>query len=144
MLKKSITYTDYEGITRTEDFYFNLSKAEVLEMNYSKTGGYERWIRQIVDAEDTDTMMKTIKDVIMRSYGRISLDGKRFIKSKEMSEEFTQTEAYSELLVELMQGNGENISEFMNGIASWAKDANAQNRSDDGKVTVATIGAPNA
>lgn len=115
MLKKTITYTDYDGQTRTEDFYFNLTRAELTEMELSATGGLEATINHIVNARDGARIVALFKDLILRSYGQKSLDGKRFIKSAELSEEFSQTEAYVELFMELST-NAEAAAAFVNGI----------------------------
>lgn len=115
MLKKAITYKDYNGVERTEDFYFNLSKAELMEMEMGVSGGFKQYLQRIVNADDTPKLIKEFKDIIMRSYGEKSPDGKRFVKSKELSEAFSQTEAYSELFIELL-GDAKKAAEFMNGI----------------------------
>ena len=103
MLKKTIAYKDYDNNDRVEDFYFNLSKAEILEMEYGTTGGMTKIIEQMVATQDTARIMKMFKEIIMRAYGEKTLDGKRFVKSPELAEAFTQTEAYSELFMELVQ-----------------------------------------
>ena len=115
MLKKSITYTDYDGIQRTEDFYFNLNKAELIEMQASSSGGMEKMLQKIVRENDTKRLIEIFKDIITRSYGEKSIDGKRFIKSKEATEAFMQTEAYVELFMELAT-NDKSASEFINGV----------------------------
>ena len=115
MLKKTITYTDYNGTERTEDFYFNLSKAEAMELEMGTTGGLTETINRIVAAQDSPSIIKIFKDFILRAYGEKSLDGKRFIKSPEISEAFSQTEAYSQLFMELAT-NAEAAAEFVNGI----------------------------
>jgi hypothetical protein len=115
MLKKTIKYTDYNGVERTEDFYFNLSKAELTEMEMSVQGGFAEKINRIVAAEDAPSIIETFKDLILKSYGEKSEDGKRFIKSKELSEIFAQTEAYSELFMELAT-DSEAAAAFVNGI----------------------------
>ena len=101
MLKKRIKYTDYDGNVREEDFYFNLSKAELTEMELSTLGGMEKRINRIVSAQDTRQIVEVFKDIILRSYGEKLLDGKRFIKNEELSTAFSQTEAYTELFMEL-------------------------------------------
>lgn len=101
MLKKTITYTDYNGVERTEDFYFNLSKAEVIEMETSVDGGYGEWLQKIVEEKRGSRIMEAFKKLILKSYGEKSLDGRTFVKSEEMSTNFSQTEAYSELFMEL-------------------------------------------
>ena len=115
MLKKTIKYTDYDGNEREEDFYFNLSKAEVTEMELSKEGGMSEYIKKISAAQNAPELIKLFKEIIMKSYGEKSLDGKRFIKNKELTEAFTQTEAYSELFVELAS-NADEAVKFINGI----------------------------
>lgn len=115
MLKKTIKYTDYNGETREEDFYFNLSKAEVTEMELSKEGGMSEYIKKISAAQNAPELIKLFKEIITKSYGEKSLDGKRFIKNKELTEAFTQTEAYSELFVELAS-NADEAVKFINGI----------------------------
>ena len=115
MLKKTITYTDYNGVERTEDKYFNLSKAEIMEMEMSTAGGFAEMVQGIVKAQDAPAIMKIFKDIILKSYGEKSPDGKRFIKSKELSDEYSQTEAYSDLFMELCT-NAEASAAFINGI----------------------------
>lgn len=115
MLKKKITYTDYNGTERTEDFYFNLTKAEIMEMELGTSGGLAEMIQRIVDAQDAPSIIKVFKDLILKAYGEKSPDGKRFIKSKEISESFSQTEAYSQLFMELATDSVA-AAEFVNGI----------------------------
>ena len=115
MLKKTITYTDYNGNERTEDFYFNLTKAEIMEMEMSTNGGMAERLQRIVAAQDAPEIIKEFKDLILRSYGQKSLDGKRFIKNDELRDEFSQTEAYSQLFMELAT-NDKEAAAFINGI----------------------------
>ena len=124
MLKKTITYHDYNGVEYTQDFYFNLSKAEIMEMELGTTGGLAEMIQKIVAAQDAPSIIKVFKDLILKSYGEKSADGKSFIKSDEISTAFSQTEAYSELFMELAT-NAEAAAAFVNGIvpAEMAKEA---------------------
>lgn len=115
MLKKTITYTDYNGVERTEDFYFNLTKAEVMEMEMSTSGGLSEMINKIVATQDAPAIIKIFKDIILKSYGEKSLDGKKFVKSEELSNAFSQTEAYSMLFMELATDT-EAASNFINAI----------------------------
>ena len=115
MLKKTITYTDYNGSERTEDFYFNLTKAEVMEMELSVNGGLAEMIRKIIASQDTPSLVKIFKDLVLRAYGEKSADGKRFIKNEELKNEFVQTEAYSQLFMELAT-DADAASNFVNGI----------------------------
>ena len=115
MLVKTMTYTDYNGEERTEDFYFNLTRAEVTEMELSTVGGLSETIQRITKSKDIPAIMDIFKDLILKSYGQKSPDGKRFIKSKALSEEFSQTEAYSDLFMELAT-NSTAAAAFVNGI----------------------------
>ena len=115
MLKKIITYTDYNGVGRTEPFYFNLSKAELMEMELGVTGGMTEMLDKIIAAKDAPSLMKTFKEMIMKAYGVKSDDGKRLIKSEELSIAFTQTEAYSVLFMELITDD-KAAADFVNGI----------------------------
>lgn len=106
MLKKTIIYHDYDGNERSENFYFNLSKAEVMEMEFSFTGGMTNVIEQMVNTQDTARIMELFKKIIMAAYGEKSADGKRFMKigpdGRRLAEGFVETEAYSELFMELV------------------------------------------
>ena len=115
MLKKTITYTDYNGTERTEDFYFNLSKAEVMEMEMGIDGGLTEMINKIVAAKDAPAIIKIFKELILKAYGEKSADGKRHIKSGELSTAFSQTEAYSNLFMELAT-DADAAAKFVNGI----------------------------
>lgn len=115
MLKKTVTYTDYNGVERTEDFYFNLSQAEVVEMELGMTGGLSATINRLIETQDSAAIIKIFKDLVLKAYGEKSLDGKRFIKSEEISTAFSQTEAYSQLFVEFAT-NANSAVEFFNGI----------------------------
>lgn len=123
MLKKTITYKDYNGVDRTEDFYFNLSKAEVLEMEMSTSGGLAEMITRIVAAQDQPAIIKVFKDLILKAYGEKSADGKRFIKNDELAIAFSQTEAYSELFMELAT-DADAAAKFVNGIVPNDTDIN--------------------
>ena len=115
MYRKTMTYTDYNGEERTEDFYFNLTKAEITEMELLTEGGLKEKIERITKAKDVPEIIKLFKELIMKAYGIKSPDGKRFIKTEKLSEEFSQTEAYSDLFIELATDSGA-ASEFVNGI----------------------------
>ena len=128
MIKKTISYTDYNGKLRQEDFYFNYSRAEIIEMQAKHNGGLEKHLKDIANSENGGEIIATVKDFILSAYGKKSDDGKRFFKSPEISKEFEESEAYSELLTEfvmdLMDGNGEKVAEFANGLVSSSGIAN--------------------
>ena len=115
MLKKTITYIDYNGTERKEDFYFNLSKAEIMEMEMGTTGGMVEMINKIVAAQDAPAIIDMFKKMILKAYGEKSADGKRFIKSEELSTAFSQTEAYSIIFMELIT-DADASAKFIEGI----------------------------
>lgn len=115
MLKITKTYEDYNDNERTEDFYFNLTKAEIMEMEMSTNGGLAEMIQRIVAAQDGPSIMKLFKDLILKAYGQKSPDGKRFIKNDAIKEEFAQTEAYSMIFMELAT-DADAAAKFVNGI----------------------------
>lgn len=115
MLKKTITYKDYNDVERTEDFYFNLTKAELMEMELSTSGGLTEMVGRIVAAQDAPSIIKVFKDLILKAYGEKSPDGKHFIKSDTISTAFSQTEAYSILFMELAT-DADAAAKFVNGI----------------------------
>lgn len=115
MIKWPITYTNYNDETVTEDFYFNLSRAEVLDMDISANGAYAAYLQGIVDKRDGKKLAEEFKHLILASYGEKSADGRRFVKSKELSEAFSQTEAYVELYMQLAT-DGDACQKFVQGI----------------------------
>lgn len=125
MIKKTITYKDFNGETRTEPFYFHLSRAELVEMEASTIGGYKAMVEKAAREGDTPTLFKVVKEFVLKSYGIKSLDGKRFEKSPEILASFEQSEAYSELLMELM-GDDTAASAFINGIVSSASSSKSE------------------
>lgn len=114
MFKKTIKYTDYDGNERSEDFYFNLTKAEMVKMEL-RANGMQEMIKRITEAEDSYRVAELVEDIICRSYGEKSVDGKRFVKNQEIMDAFKATDAYSELFMELLQ-NADAAAEFVNGI----------------------------
>lgn len=116
MLKKTITYPDYNGVDRTEDFYFNLTKAEIMEMEMGTTGGLAEMITKIVQTQDAPAIIKIFKELILKAYGEKSADGKRFEKKNGvLAEAFAETEAYSQLFMELAT-DADAAAAFVNGI----------------------------
>lgn len=120
MYIKTIEYKDYDGNMRKEDFYFNLSEAEIMEMQLSKEGGFDQWITRIANAQNTPELIKLFKSLILMTYGEKSLDGKSFIKidpvtGRKLSEQFEQTAAYSVLFMQLAT-NTEAATEFINKV----------------------------
>ncbi len=119
MLSKDIKYTDYNGVEREEKFLFNLSKAELMEMELGTSGGLAEMIKNIVATQDTPSIIKIFKELVLKAYGEKSPDGKRFIKIDEkgnpLSIAFSQTEAYSNLFMELAT-NADAAAKFVRGI----------------------------
>lgn len=115
MLKKTITFVDYDGNTRTEDHYFNLNEAEALKLELMEKGGLTEKINRIIAAQDIPVIMETFEDFIKKSYGIKSPDGREFMKSEEITRKFMQTEAYSKFMMELCTKDGA-AAEFVNAI----------------------------
>lgn len=119
MLKKTIKYEDYNGVERNEDFYFNLTKAELYQMELGVDGGFEEYIMKIIKAQDLKTIIDLFKKIILQSYGEKSADGKMFIKTTDdgvsLANRFAQTEAFSELYMELATSDTA-AADFIKGI----------------------------
>lgn len=119
MIKKTVTYTDYNGVERTENFYFNLSEAEVMEMEMGTEGGMAESIQKVVDAKDAPAIIRVFKDLVLKAYGVKSDDGRRFMKTKpdgtRYADDFKETEAYSQIFMELAT-DADAAAKFVNGI----------------------------
>lgn len=115
MIKQTITYTDYDGNERTEDFYFHLNKPELLEMQFSEKGGLGQYIERAAAAQDNGVLLKVFKELLLASYGEKSIDGKQFVKSPELSTAFSQTPAYEWLYMRLAMDT-EFAIEFCNNL----------------------------
>lgn len=121
MLKKTFKFVDYNGNPRTEDHYFNLTQAEVTELELSVDGGLTAMINRVVQAQNGRQIIDTMKDIILKSYGVKSPDGRRFIKNQEVRDAFAQTEAYSQLFMELAT-NAKAASDFVAAIIPAKED----------------------
>ena len=120
MLKKTITYVDYDDNERTEDFYFNLTQAEIIELNLSPMGGLDNTLRKIIKETNTGKIVEMIKHIILMAYGEKSFDGKKFIKKdpvtgRKLSEDFEASPAFSVLFMELLEDEKKAAS-FINSI----------------------------
>lgn len=119
MVKKTIKYEDYNGVEREDDLYFNLTEAELMEMEMGTVGGLAETIEKITKAQDAPAIINMFKSIILKAYGEKSADGKRFIKVNDsgvpLSIAFSQTEAYSQLFMELAT-NADEAAKFVNGI----------------------------
>lgn len=130
MIKWPITYTDYEGNEVTEEFRFALNRSELMEMNFSAAGGMEKMLQKIIDTKDVKKMIEIFKELIMKSYGELSDDGRRFIKTRDghsLAEDFAQTAAYDELYMQLATDD-KKAADFINGVIpkDLAKQVEAQ------------------
>lgn len=118
MFAKKITYTDFSGETRTEEFLFNMSKADVVQWQYSVKGGIDALFKKVTNENDQVSLVNLVKDLIHRAYGEKSLDGKKFEKRRngvDLADDFEQTAAYDVLFMELIS-NAESAAAFVNGI----------------------------
>lgn len=128
MVKKTITYTDLNGVERTEDFYFDMSKPEIVKMQASAKGGYDVQLRSIAANLNGALIMEFFENFIAKSYGEKSDDGRRFVKSEELSKAFMQTPAYEALFEELVTDD-KKAAEFVNAVM----------RVDTGKPAIAPV-----
>lgn len=115
MLKKTITYVDYDGNQRTEDFYFNLSKAEITEMQFGVDGGLEAQLKRIVETKNQPAIIREFKNLVLKAYGEKSDDGRHFMKSPEIAHKFECSEAYSIIFMELAT-DANKAAEFVNAV----------------------------
>ena len=115
MIKKTIKYTDYNGNEREDVCMFNLDEAELMEMELSTTGGLSAAIEKIVQEQDTAKIIAMFKDIVLKAYGQISDDGRRFIKNDTIREEFQQSKAYSTLFMELAT-DADAATKFIEGV----------------------------
>lgn len=115
MVVEKIKYTDFNGLEREEEFMFNLTEAEITEMELTTDGGLSDSIKKIISAQDTPQIIKVFKMLLLKSYGEKSADGRRFVKSDKLSEEFAQTNAYSQLFMKLATDDKAAVA-FINGI----------------------------
>ena len=131
MVVKKIKYTDFNGVEREEEFMFNLTEAEITEMELTTDGGLSDSIKKIISAQDTPQIIETFKMLLLKSYGEKKTKKKRIIKSDELSKEFTQTNAYSQLFMELAYDDKAAVA-FINGIIPESmRERVAENNSDD-------------
>lgn len=133
MLTKEITYEDVNGQMRTETFNFNLSESELSEFAFSEDGGLAGVMQKIIQQQDVPKIMMYFKKIILMAYGEKSADGRRFIKSPELSKAFSETGAYDKLFMELFQ-SGEKANEFFKGIIPASM--RAQIESEEGKNAI--------
>jgi hypothetical protein len=115
LLKKSITFEDFNGNNVNEDHYFHLSKSDLVELEVSHKGGLKDWITHIIEIEDAKALIEEFKKLILSSYGKKSGDGRRFIKTAALREEFESSPAYEELFMELVT-DADKAAEFVNGV----------------------------
>lgn len=115
MIKKTVTYTDFDGNERTEDFYFHLTEQELTEWELSVDGGLSGVLRRIVNSQDTKKYIEIFKDLIIKSYGVKTPDGRGFVKNQEVLSNFTCTQAFSDIYMELATDD-KAASEFVNGV----------------------------
>lgn len=121
MLKRSIKYTDFNGVEQTDECYFNLSKTELAQLEMAERGGFENYIAKIISEKDNKKIYELFKEIVLMSYGEKSADGRSFIKKKmvdgqmvQLRDEFEQTVAFDTLMIELISGGEQAVAEFIN------------------------------
>lgn len=144
MLKKRQTYTDFDGNERTEDFYFNLTEAELTELEYSMNGGLSKLLEKIIREDDQKQIIEYFKKIVITAYGAKSPDGRQFVKNDKVREEFASTIAYSDIFMELAN-DANKAAEFVNGIMPKTKTKTEQNITAlPGQAPVAGVTPPTA
>lgn len=117
MIKQTIKYTDFNGVENEEVFYFNLTKAELTKLELGKKNGMSNHIKEVVESGDNAELLEILTSLILDSYGAKSEDGKRFIKTKTLREEFEQSPAFSEIFMKMLT-TPESAEAFINGITA--------------------------
>lgn len=138
MYKKTMSYTDFDGNTRKEDFFFNFTTAELAEMELTAKGGLKGEIEAITNEQDGEKIVDWFKKIILKSVGKKSPDGRKFIKSKEISDDFAQTQAYSDLFMELAF-DAKKGADFINKVIPQTPDNNKPVLVADSIVSPTTI-----
>lgn len=115
MLKRTVTFTNYDGEEVTQDFYFNLTNAEIVEMELSTPGGLSTMLQRIVNTKDIPETVKLFKEIMLKAYGQKSADGNRFIKNQQLTDDFVASPAFSELYMELAF-DSDAATKFINGV----------------------------
>lgn len=149
MLRKTITYTDFEGVERKEEHYFNLTKAEMIEFDamYADRGGVMKYLTWLVENQKQNELIMAFKELILRSYGERDSNG-RFFKNQAIRDAFMSTEAYSELFMEI-SASEQNAAAFVNGLFAGipelkGKDLTkmAKESNDNFRESVVSLNAP--
>lgn len=135
MLKQTITYVDYDDVERTETFYFNLSEAELTEMQLEQGGGLDAMLQKIVDSKDIPSLTKVFKNLIVKAYGEKSPDGKYFRKSADISEKFLSTEAYSKLYMSLIS-DPDKMADFITGLLPKSVQDEVAKKKNSGELKI--------
>lgn len=116
MIKKTISYTDFDGNQKAEDFYFNLTKAELFKLEVTAEGNsLHEYLQKVVEANSGKKIIEVFELILKSAYGVRSEDGKRFMKSDQLFKEFQETEAYSEFFIELVT-DADKAAKFVNGL----------------------------
>jgi len=143
MIKKTIVYTDFNDQTVTEEHYFNLSRAELIELEISTEGGYGAFLEGVSQSKDNAFIFQQFKKILLDTYGKKSEDGKRFLKSAEISKEFEESEAYSQLIFDFFtdpEAAGKFFTELVpTGMLEEAKKMAAQQATTPVQTTTAPV-----
>lgn len=115
MVTREVKYVDFDGNDRTEDLYFNLTRSEITEWNYEYDGGFVKYLEKIVKTESIRDLIKVVREFILKAYGEKSPDGRRFVKSDEISKSFYETNAYDVLFMSFVE-NPQTFTEFVKAV----------------------------
>lgn len=141
MLKKSISYVDFNGDKQVDECYFNLSKSELTQMEMSEKGGFENYIQKIIEEKDNKKIYALFKEIVLSSYGEKSADGRSFIKKKlvdgqmvNLRDEFEQTMAFDTLMMELIAGGEKAVADFINKLIPKELQEELAKQVSEGKI----------
>lgn len=138
MYKIHEKYTDFNGTEREEDFYFNLMKSEIMELELGEVGGLSAMLRQIIAEQNVPKIVEIFKKLVLQSYGVKSADGKQFIKDPEITKAFSQTEAYSQIFMRLAT-DSKAATEFVNHVVPGDIAKEVQKQTNNGNVVPANF-----
>lgn len=138
MLKKTIKYTNYDGVEKEKDYFFNLKKSELVDLQFKTPKGFIAYIDEVTKSEDPSALWKAFRDIVLLAYGEKSEDGERFMKSEEISKAFEETEAFSVLVMELIEKDGA-AADFINGIMPNDLTEEVKNNADTGNSGNGTV-----
>lgn len=116
MYQKAITYEDYNGVKKTKNFYFNLTRSEIAKMHLMTDSGLDQMIKKMIESGSNKEIFTYFDNFVLSCYGEKSADGEEFIKNEEIREKFRNHPAYDVLFMEFIEGGDKAMSDFINAV----------------------------